>query len=71
MQDALSVPENLQYIRRCMENILDALLDLLHSGPGSCAKSQVATAIGYVGYVLDSEFRRFVSCYLHFYRYLT
>lgn len=51
----------MQYIRRCMENILDALLDLLHTGPGSSAKSQVATSIGHVGYILDSEFRRFVD----------
>ncbi|KAK3930101.1 Serine/threonine-protein kinase SMG1 [Frankliniella fusca] len=58
LQDALTVPENMQYIRRCLENILDALLDLLHTGPGSCAKSQVATSIGHVGYILDSEFRR-------------
>ena len=44
-----------------MENILDALLDLLHTGPGSSAKSQVATSIGHVGYILDTEFRRFVG----------
>ncbi|KAJ1529376.1 hypothetical protein ONE63_006163 [Megalurothrips usitatus] len=61
LQDALTVPENMQYIRRCMENILDALLDLLHTGPGSGAKNQVATSIGHVGYVLDAEFRRFVD----------
>lgn len=47
------------YIRRCLENILDALLDLLHSGPGISAKSEIAKAMGRVGYILDSEFRRY------------
>lgn len=50
----------MQYIRRCFENILDALLDLLHSGPGTGAKSQIAKAIGHVGYILDSEFKRYL-----------
>ncbi|XP_034250537.1 serine/threonine-protein kinase SMG1 [Thrips palmi] len=61
LQDALGVPENMQYIKRCFENILDALLDLLYNGPGISAKSQIAKAMGHVGYVLDSEFKRFID----------
>lgn len=61
LQDALTFPENMHYIRRCLENILDALLDLLHTGPGISAKSQIAKAMGQLGYVLDSEFKRFLD----------
>jgi hypothetical protein len=56
------VPENGRYIRRSLDLIAESLLDTLHSGPGSDAKSQAAKCLGRVGYVLEQDFKRLVVC---------
>jgi len=54
------VPDNGRYIRRSLDLIAESLLDVLHSGPGSDAKSQAAKCLGRVGYVLEQDFKRLV-----------
>jgi PI-3-kinase-related kinase SMG-1 len=56
------MPENGRYIRRSLDLIAESLLDMLHSGPGSDAKSQAAKCLGRVGYVLEQDFKRLVIC---------
>jgi hypothetical protein len=57
------VPDNGRYIRRSLDLIAESLLDVLHSGPGSDAKSQAAKCLGRVGYVLEQDFKRLVILY--------
>jgi PI-3-kinase-related kinase SMG-1 len=57
------VPDNGRYIRRSLDLIAESLLDVLHSGPGSEAKSQAAKCLGRVGYVLEQDFKRLVILY--------
>lgn len=61
VQEGILAPENQRYIRRNLELICDNLLDILHSGPDQEAKQQVAKCLGRIGYVVEQDFKRYIT----------
>lgn len=53
--------ENINYIKHSFDLIVESMLDLLHTAPTPTAKLASAKCLGKVGYVLGSNFARFLD----------
>ena len=50
--------ENIKYVRRNADHILECLFENLHSAPSPPCRWEVAKCLGRVGYVMEGESRR-------------
>ncbi|KAK2716947.1 hypothetical protein QYM36_007183, partial [Artemia franciscana] len=55
LQESILLPENGKYIRRNLETLLNAMLDLSHAAPGLENRQQVAFSIGKAGYISEHD----------------
>lgn len=53
--------ENCNYIKHSFDLIVESLLDLLHTAPNNMAKLESSKCLGKIGYVLESNFKRFLD----------
>lgn len=54
--------ENIKYVRRNADHILECLFENFHSAPSKPCKWEVARCIGQVGHVMDNDVERYFIC---------
>lgn len=63
--DALLVPDNARYVRRAFSMLVEALYEVLMFGSGQSTKQEAARVLGRVGYVMETDIRRFFDWQFH------
>lgn len=58
LQDAVMLPENVHYIRRSYDILVESLLDVLYDAPGPETKEGAAVVLGRIGFVMGPDFRK-------------
>ncbi|XP_058794779.1 serine/threonine-protein kinase SMG1 [Phymastichus coffea] len=61
LQEGIVAPENQRYIKRNLDVICDNLLDIMHGGFSLDTKHQITKCLGYLGYIADQDFKRFMD----------
>lgn len=61
--------ENVKYVRRNAEHLLDSLFELLHAAPSPPCRWEITRCVGRVGHVMEGDIKRY--CWsLYFFNFL-
>lgn len=61
LQESIMLNENVKYVRRNAEHLLDSLFELLHAAPSPPCRWEITRCVGRVGHVMESDIKRFVD----------
>lgn len=51
--------ENVKYVRRNAEHLLDSLFELLHAAPSPPCRWEITRCVGRVGHVMEGDIKRY------------
>ncbi|KAG0722298.1 Serine/threonine-protein kinase SMG1 [Chionoecetes opilio] len=61
LQESVMLNENVKYVRRNADHILDSLFEILHAAPSPPCRWEITKCIGRVGHVMEGDIKRFVD----------
>ncbi|KAK7086209.1 hypothetical protein SK128_014255 [Halocaridina rubra] len=61
LQESIMLNENVKYVRRNAEHILESLFESLHAAPSPPCRWEITRCIGRVGHVMEADIKRFVE----------
>lgn len=61
LQESIMLNENVKYVRRNADHILDSLFESLHAAPSPPCRWEITRCIGRVGHVMEGDIKRFVE----------
>lgn len=64
LQESIMLNENVKYVRRNADHILEALFEILHAAPSPPCRWEITKCIGRVGHVMEGDIKRFVDATL-------
>uniref|UniRef100_A0A0P4WEM1 non-specific serine/threonine protein kinase n=1 Tax=Scylla olivacea TaxID=85551 RepID=A0A0P4WEM1_SCYOL len=64
LQESIMLNENVKYVRRNADHILESLFEILHAAPSPPCRWEITKCIGRVGHVMEGDIKRFVDATL-------
>ncbi|KAK8726162.1 hypothetical protein OTU49_010400, partial [Cherax quadricarinatus] len=61
LQESIMLNENVKYVRRNADHILDSLFESLHAAPSPPCRWEITRCIGRVGHVMEGDIKRYVD----------
>ncbi|CAL4121140.1 unnamed protein product, partial [Meganyctiphanes norvegica] len=61
LQESIMLSENIKYVRRNSDHILDSLYESLHAAPSPSCRWEITRCVGRVGHVMEADIKRFMD----------